>query len=291
MEKTMLEKLTDEQVAAMDIYRDRWIEKGISTEQSNEEDFRACFEAVKSLCLEENESLDRYVVCDSPSHMIKMGTNKQKMMSESSYGQWEASWLSYYTFFRDECGIEIDEKINHFVLLAEHTCWAYIDQDTGTVYFSRKPVEVHMENGLLHNESGPSMLFVDGFSVWSLEGHSVAKQIVMSPETLTIKQIHSEPNADIQSIMVNRFGWVRYVEETGCELLDSRHNDIENTVEALYDTERFGLRLFCTCPTGRVFVKGVNKNEVTGKTCEAAQNWLSGYNLDTRKKFRTIGRT
>ena len=287
----MLEKLTDEQVAAMDIYRDRWIEKGTSTEQSNEEDFRACFEAVKSLCLEGDESLDNYVVCDSPSGIIKMGANKQRVLSESSYGQWEASWLSYYTFFRDECGIKIDEKINHFLLLAEHTCWVYIDQKTSTVYFSRKPVEVHMENGLLHNESGPSVLFADGFALWSIEGHAVTEQIVMSPETLTIKQIHSESNADIQSIMVNRFGWGRYVEETDCKLLDSRHNDIENTVEALYDTKRFGLRLFCTCPTGRVFVKGVNKEEVTSNTCEAAQNWLSGYNLDTRKKFRTIGRT
>ncbi len=288
----MLKKLTDEQIAAMDVYRDRWIEKGTSTEQSSEEDFRACFEAVKSLCLEDNESLDRYVVCDSPFHIVAMVmTNKLKMVSESSYGQWEASWLSYYTFFRDECGIEIDEKINHFLLLAEHTCWVYIDQDASTVYFSRKPIEVHMENGLLHNESGPSVLFADGFSLWSLEGHSVTEQVVMSPETLTIEQIHSESNADIQSIMVNRFGWGNYVEQTKCKLLDSRHNDIENTVEALYDTERFGLRLFCTCPTGRVFVKGVNKEEVTHNTCEAAQNWLSGYNLETRKKFKTIGRT
>ena len=91
--------------------------------------------------------------------------------------------------------------------------------------------------------------------------------------------------------MVNRFGWDKYVEKTECELLDSRHNNIENTVEVLYDTQKFGLRLFCTCPTGRVFVKGVNREEVKSKTCEAAQDWLSGYNMKTRKKFRTIGRT
>ena len=285
----MITELTNKQTAAMATYRDRWIKKGLSTKQAKDSDFEECFEAVKSLVLEDGESLDRYVVCSSPSDMIEKGADSEKIFSESSYGQWEASWLSYYSFFRDECGVELDDRLNQFLTLAEHICWVYVQEDI--VYFCKKPIEVHMQNGLLHNEKGASVLFEDGFSTWSLEGHPVTKQIVMSPKTLTIQQIHSETNADVQAIMVDRYGWGDYVEQTGCELLDSRSNDIENTVEALYNTERFGLRLFCTCPTGRVFVKGVNRDEVTHQTCEAAQNWLSGYSLETRKKFRTIGRT
>ena len=287
----MITELTQKQADSMSTYRDRWIKKGLCTEQSTEKDFEKCFEAVKSLVLEYDESLDRYVVCSSPSDMIQQGADKTKIFNESSYGQWDASWLSYYSFFRDECGVELDDKLDYFLLLAEHTCRVYVQEDTSTVYFCKKPTEVHMQNGLLHNESGASVLFGDGFSTWSLEGHPVTEQIVMAPKTLTIEQIHNEINADIQAIMVDRFGWGDYVEQTDCELLDSRSNDIENTVEALYNTEKFGLRLFCTCPTGRVFVKGVNRDEVTHQTCEAAQNWLSGYSLETRKKFRTIGRT
>ena len=287
----MIEQLTDAQTAKIPEYRDNWIKKGLCTNQdSTTADWDACFESVKTLVLEGDETLSGYLVCDSPEDMIKKGADKSKLSSESSYGQWEASWLSYYSFFRDECGVEIDDKINAFILLAEHTCWVYLQKDTTTVYFCRKPVEVHMQDGLLNNDTGPSVLFADGFSVYSLEGHRVTEQIVMNPKTLTVEQIHRETNADIQAIMVDRFGWGEYVEQTGCKLLDSRHNDIENTVEALYDTEKFGLRLFCTCPTGRVFVKGVNK-EIEQKTCEAAQNWLSGYSLETREKFRTIGRT
>jgi hypothetical protein len=284
----MLEKLTAKQEAKISVYRDEWIKKGTCTEQSTDADFQLCREAVEALV---EQSVKDVIVCDSPDDMVSRGADKDKIFSESSYGQWEASWLSYYKFFRDECGIELDERLQHFLLLAQHTCWVYVEQATEVLYLCRKPVEVHMVNGLLNRDDGPSVLFKDGFSVYSLEGHRVTEQIVMQPSTLTIEQIHSESNADIQAIMVDRYGWENYVEKTGCELLDSRHNDIENTVEALYNTERFGLRLFCTCPTGRVFVKGVNRDEVTHKTCEAAQNWLSGYSLDTRKKFVTIGRT
>ena len=287
----MIEKLTADQTAKLTEYRDEWIAKGTCTNQdSTDADFNECFEAVKSLVLEDNEELNEYLVCDSPSDMVTKGADNKKIFSESSCGQWEASWLSYYKFFRDECGVELDNRIDHFLTLAEHTCWVYVQQDTKTVYLCRKPVEVHMENGLLNNDKGPSVLFKDGFCVWSLEGHRVTEQIVMNPETLTVDQIHGESNSDIQAIMADRLGWQKYVTMCDSELLDSRRNDIENTMEVLYSTENFGLRLFCTCPTGRVFVKGVPPNESI-KTCEGAQNWLSGYQLDNRKKFTTIGRT
>ena len=145
---------------------------------------------------------------------------------------------------------------------------------------------------VLHNDSGPSVLYADGYSVYSIDGHRVNEQIVMRPETLTIEQIHEQNNADIQTIMVDRFGWDRYTEETEAELIDERKNLIENTYEALYRTERFGLRIFLTCPTGRVFVKGVDESELRENTCEEVQNWMSGYsNIDGREKYTTIART
>jgi hypothetical protein len=281
-------ELTKKQTAKMSEYREEWIAKGLCTNQdSTNEDFTECFHAVETLT---EEKLKGFIVCDSPLDMISKGADKGKLFSESSYGQWEATWISYYKFFRDECGLELDERMNDFITMAEHTCWVYIQQDTRTVYFCRKPIEVHMLNGLLNNGDGPSVLFKDGFSVWSLEGHRVTEQIVMNPKTLTVEQIHKEENSDIQTIMVDRFGWQEYIEQCESKLLDSRRNDIENTVEVLYQTKNFGLRLFCTCPTGRVFVKGVPPGENIN-SCEDAQNWLSGYQRDNRKKFQTIGRT
>lgn len=281
-------ELTKKQTAKMSEYREEWIAKGLCTNQdSTDEDFTECFQAVESLT---EEKLKGFIVCDSPLDMISKGADEGKLFSESSYGQWEVTWISYYKFFRDECGLELDERMNDFITMAAHTCWVYIQQDTRTVYFCRKPTEVHMVNGLLHNGDGPSVLFNDGFSVWSLEGHRITEQIVMNPETLTVEQIHKEDNSDVQTIMVDRFGWQKYIEQCEAKLLDSRKNDIENTVEVLYQTKNFGLRLFCTCPTGRVFVKGVPPGENI-KSCEDAQNWLSGYQRDNRKKFQTIGRT
>jgi hypothetical protein len=45
----MITELTQKQADSMSTYRDRWIKKGLCTEQSTEKDFEKCFEAVKSL--------------------------------------------------------------------------------------------------------------------------------------------------------------------------------------------------------------------------------------------------
>jgi hypothetical protein len=128
----------------------------------------------------------------------------------------------------------------------------------------------------------------------------MTEQIVMRPETLTIEQIHGEQNSDIQAIMIDRFGWPRYLEETGASLLDHRKNEVENTLESLFATDSYGLRLMVTCPTGRVFVKGLPSN--AGVTnCDEAQRWLGG-DFDASAKasgkpkgnkpvFNVIGRT
>lgn len=281
----MIESLTPEQEAQMQPWADKWIAIGCDTTQSTDEDFKICFEAVKELYQTDEykaHTPTEYVVVDSPIGIYEICKDKN-FLNNSCYGSFEAGWLSYYTFFRDVVGLELDSRLEALVTLAHHVSLYYVHEKT--VIFSRKPVEIHMEEGLLHNESGPSIRFADNFSVWSIRGNRVNEQIVMAPETLTIKQIDEEQNSDIQSIMIDRFGWERYIDECGAKLIDSRKNDIEGTMEALYDTQKFGRRLVCTCPTGRVFVKGIEIKKGTD-TCQGAQDWLGG-----NRKFRTIART
>jgi hypothetical protein len=141
-------------------------------------------------------------------------------------------------------------------------------------------------NGRLHNEAGPSMRYRDGWSLWTIDGIAVDEQIVMMPDTQTIKQINSENNADVKSIRITRFGWPRYLKETKSKVIHERHNDVEGTYEALFSSPDGSRRLVATCPTGRVFAMGV-PNEI--ETCEQAQNWLGGEPLNAPS--RCLGRT
>ena len=127
------------------------------------------------------------------------------------------------------------------------------------------------------------MEFRSGWGLWTIEGIPVDEQIVMKPETQTIEQIDKEQNQDVRAIRINRFGWPRYIKESGAVCRDERKNEIEGTLEALFRCRDGSQRLVVTCPTGRVFALGV-PGEV--KTCEQSQHWLAG-----GKNFRVLART
>lgn len=142
------------------------------------------------------------------------------------------------------------------------------------------------EERKLHNESGPAIEYTDGWKLWYLDGIRVDKQLVLYPEQQTITQINAELNSDVRALRIQRYGWPRYLKQINAKCVDTRTNDIEGTIEALYEDRRgsFGSRrLITTCPTGRVFAMGV-PSEI--ETCEQAQNWLAG-----DKPFRVLGRT
>ena len=112
----------------------------------------------------------------------------------------------------------------------------------------------------------------------------------MRPETLTVSQIDGETNGDIQSIMIDRYGWPKYLKVINAKCIDTRDNDVEGTKEALYSTPKHGKRLVVTCTTGRMFVLGVPDNITK---CDKAQSWMGPQELvNTKvKKFNVIART
>jgi hypothetical protein len=44
----------------------------------------------------------------------------------------------------------------------------------------------------------------------------VTRQIVEFPDTLAIKQIEEEGNAEVRRVMIDRFGQERYIRDSGC---------------------------------------------------------------------------
>jgi hypothetical protein len=147
---------------------------------------------------------------------------------------------------------------------------------------SDRPSVINIVDNRLSSQLGPSLRFRDGWDLWCINGVSVDEQIVMRPETQTIDQINGESNSEVQRIRIERFGWPRYLSESGAVLIDSRRNDIDGTREALMDAKNGQRRLVCSCPsTAKVFAMHVPR-EV--KTCEQAQNWLGG-----NRNVRIIG--
>ena len=70
-------------------------------------------------------------------------------------------------------------------------------------------------DGRLHNETGPSIAYPDGWSLYYWHGVSVTQQIVEAPETITVEQIEKEANAEVRRVMIERYGQARYLSDSG----------------------------------------------------------------------------
>jgi len=195
-----------------------------------------------------------------------------------SGGNMWAAGCCFLSFVRDVIGWKHKSHDNykHYELAAIHGGPRYMHEKFCVV--SDFPTELHAyeENGRMvaHNDSGPALAWSDGWSIWMLDGVQVDEQIVMRPETQTLKQIENESNEEIKRIRIERYGWTRYIAETDAECIDSRINEIDNTMEALVLLGDESKRLLCSCrSTGRVYAIGVSRNV---ETCEQAQAFLQG---------------
>lgn len=281
---TKINELTPDQEKLLPVYRDKWISIGKSCEpcdfEKSKHYARLAYSAAGLECPE------TFYLVDSPIEAAKLEAkllnSNTLSISNQAFGYHDAGWLSYYDFMLEVLNIEECRKLEGLIGLAKHCGW-WSPYDTCVIFQHRHSELYTDENFRLHNESGPAVKYRDGYSVWAIDGVSVNEKIVMNPETLTVQEINSETNQEVRSIMINRFGWPRYLKESHAELVDHRDNEIEGTKEALYKSPIGGMRLIATCPTGRIFSLGIEDGI---KTCEEAQIWLGG-----GLKFNVIGRT
>ena len=141
---------------------------------------------------------------------------------EYQMSYWWQAWAGWFEGAA-ELGVQFDADT-----FALFTDWAkdvlFVAFAGKAVVVAERPELVMWRDGLLHNDSGPSLRFSDGWSLWMIGGVRVTQQIVEDPASLTVEQIDNEKNAEVQRIMRERFGEGRYLRETGATVV---HMDYE----------------------------------------------------------------
>ena len=85
--------------------------------------------------------------------------------------------------------------------------------------------ELHRdERGRLHSPSGMAVKYRDGWGVYAWHGVRVPAQIIENPQSITAQSIRDENNQEVRRIMMERYGWDKWLKETKSVLLD-RHPD------------------------------------------------------------------
>ena len=89
-----------------------------------------------------------------------------------------------------------------------------------TLFWVAKPtIHKDAQNRLHHDSHAAVISNLEDIYFW--HGVFVQKSVICNPESITLQGIQSEKNAEVRRVLIERFGEVRYLEESGLEPIAS----------------------------------------------------------------------
>lgn len=300
-----IEALTPEQIARMPQYVEEWTRIGLSTEPADRPRAEA---AINAMYAQAGIAAPRIVWCSSPLAMgmtcaivQKIGADKDigkkvrasvwdsvgasvwasvgASVGASIYGQHDAGWLAFYSYFALECGlVEQTQKLRGLWELANSAGWALPHEKICWVS-ERHNVVKRDDRGRLHCENGPALSHVDGWAIHAWHGVRIPAEWIEDRKTLTAAVALKTENVEQRRAACEILGWASILQE-----LDARTVDVDADPEigtllevTLPDAgnERF-LRVLCG--TKREFALPVPREM---KTALEANAWTFGFDKDS----------
>lgn len=224
----MITSLTPEQKARKQEFRDKWININLSTAPVD-------FEQAKKDVIEVYKVAGfkppvNFYFYPSPfkavEEITKMtGKSKKDVVSNMVYGFQDALWLSFYDYFLQVCNLEYCRKLEPLMRLAENCGWWSPYDDT--VFFQDRPAEIHLKDKRFHNPNGMAVLYRDGTGIYSLNGVTVPKEIVMTDaDKLDPMLITTYTNVEVRREFVRKIGAERLVQKLG-GTVENKEGDYE----------------------------------------------------------------
>lgn len=267
-----IDKLTAAQEAMLEVYRDKWIKIGLSTDRV---DPAQAEEAVKLLYKCGGLSApDKIVFANGPLHAKKI-LGERSGTESCVYGSHEAAWLSFYDFMQNEVGIDLEGKLDGLWAVAK-TCGWVSCYDTLAVVQDR-PVHIKMdEDNRLHSETGPAILYADGFAVYAWHGVRVPSNWIENKSSLTPKMALTWENMEQRRAACEILGWVHILNELNATVIDQDEDPQIGTLLEV-DIPDIGREKFLKvlCGTGREFALPVPPDM---KTALQSNAWT--YDID-----------
>ncbi|MFC7531898.1 DUF6745 domain-containing protein [Actinoplanes sp. GCM10030250] len=142
-------------------------------------------------------------------------------MLDAIYGQHDGTWLS--TFEAADMlspGAGLMTRLAGLAEVARHCGWWWANERVAVL--TERPAGLERDNvGRLHRGEGAAMEFPDGYGLWAWRGMPIPTDLVTELPTLTVERIRGEQNAEIRRVMLEHFGYERYLHEAGARQLGS----------------------------------------------------------------------
>ncbi|MGW5232735.1 DUF6745 domain-containing protein [Streptomyces nodosus] len=132
------------------------------------------------------------------------------ILLDAVLGQHDAAWLAA---FDGQAGAEALEGIT---TVARAAGWWWPYEKTAVV--SERPIELHRdEAGRLDRADGPALAFPDGFALHAWRGMPVPAAFLDELAAPTPRRIREEENAELRRVMLEHYGYERYLDESGAQ--------------------------------------------------------------------------
>jgi len=282
----VIEKLTAEQTAQIAIYRDKWIDVGMSCEPMN-------FEAAKSAMIKAYELANlpaptQFYAAASPTAAIELikkldsSLSDKDIFDEFIYGCHEAGWLSYYEYFKDVCGIRDCSKLDGLTEYAKHAGWASVYEDV--VVIQDRPEHILFDDqDRVHSETDAAIKYRDGTGVYMWHGVRVPAEWITNKSELSAKTALTWKNIEQRRAACEIVGWAQVLRELDAKTIDVDDDPMIGTLVEVtipdVGRERF---LKVICGTGREFALPVPPDMTTALGANA---WTYDLDGDTLRKL------
>ena len=145
-----------------------------------------------------------------------LGDNLGDNLGWSFLGSHESAWSAFYNWtheaLRPMHDREQSKKLSWWLTLARSTGWWHCHK--GIVFACERPAKQQVDDrGRLHCTDGPALLCRDGWPVHAIHGIRVPSDIIEQPTSLTLARINTEKNAEVRRVMIERFGFDRYLRD------------------------------------------------------------------------------
>lgn len=152
---------------------------------------------------------------------ISSGRNDLKISIDNQIYGFHEYWLSYYDFFKTECGLDLS-KIQPLMDLASVCGWWTPMTDVAII--QNKPSAIHRDaQNRLHCVDGPAIKYRGAKNsisdVYAVHGVRVNKKII--DRDFSVQDIDTERNAEVRRVMIELYGQSKYLIDSNAEVVHS----------------------------------------------------------------------
>ncbi|MFF2083477.1 DUF6745 domain-containing protein [Nocardia sp. NPDC058176] len=128
------------------------------------------------------------------------------LLLDAVLGQHEAAWLSAYD-------TAPGHPLDGVAAVAAEAGWWWPYEKVAVL--TERPLELHRdEAGRLDRGDGPALAYADGFALYAWRGMPVPAEFLDSLRALTPARIREEENAELRRVMLEYYGYDRYLTES-----------------------------------------------------------------------------